>query len=159
MGQARLWLGGTALLPVLLGALLAQIAGVPRVAPAATSAIVLVSGRDDHGLLANPQVTLYDAPNSVTPLARVRDGSYARVLATRGTWQQIETLIPPQQRGWLDDYYLRGLAIRLDGGGQVTFAAARLNGDQVEIAVRPVEAAATAPFWVPAARLREVGAK
>ncbi len=159
MNQARLLLGGTALIPVVLGAVVAQVATVPSVARLPSSAIVLVSGRDDHGLLANPQVTLYDVPNSTTPVARVRDGSYARVLETRGTWQHIETIAPPQQRGWLDDYYLRGLAIRLDGGGQVTFADARLNADHVEIAVRPVEASATAPFWVPATRLREVGVK
>ncbi len=159
MAPARLLLGGTALIPVLLGTLVAQVATVPSAVPAPlTSAIVLVSGRDDHGLLADPLVTLYDAPNSTTPLARVRDGSYARVLETRGTWQHIVTIAAPQS-GWLDDYYLRGRAIRLDGGGQVTFAAARLTGDQVEIAVRPIEAPTTAPFWVPAARLREVGAK
>ena len=159
MPQARLLLGGTALIPVLLGALAAQVAGVPSATPAPTGTIVLISGRDDHGLLADPQVTLYDAPSSTTPVSRVRDGSYARVLATRGTWQHIETIAPPQQSGWLDDYYLRGRAIRLDGGGQVTFAAARLVGDHVEVAVRPIEAPNTAPFWVPAARLQEVGAK
>ncbi len=159
MAAARLLLGGTALIPVLLGTLVAQITSVPSAAPAPTSTIVLVSGRDDHGLLANPQVPLYDAPNGTTPVARVRDGSYARVLATRGTWQHIATIAQAPQSGWLDDYYLRGRAIRLDGGGQVTFADARLAGDRVEIAVRPVEAPATTPFWLSAARLQEVGAK
>ncbi len=159
MGYARLLLGGTALIPVLIGTALAQVGTVPIPTPAPHSPIVLVSGRDDHGLLANPQVALYSAVNGTTQVARVRDGSYARVLAEQGTWRQIETLTPPQQRGWIDDYYLRGRAVRLDGGGQVTFADARPAGDHLEIAVRPVEDPTAAPFWVATARLREVGAR
>ncbi|HEX6499411.1 MAG TPA: SH3 domain-containing protein [Micromonosporaceae bacterium] len=87
--------------------------------------LVLVSGRDDHGLLATPQVVLRDRPGDGAPVGRVPDGTLARVVATRGTWLEVRTAEGPSVDGWVDDFYLRGVvhlvgpaptcAVTLDG--------------------------------------------
>lgn len=130
---------------------------VPAPAPP-TAPIVLLSGRDDHGLLAQPFVTLAAAPNSPQPLGRVRDGTFMRVLEQRGTWMQVQMLAAPYQTGWVDDFYLRGRALRGDGQGQVIFVDARVAGGQLEIAVRPVERPDGEVQWLAASLLHEVGA-
>lgn len=132
-------------------------------APVTQHTIVLVSGRDDHGLLANKQVLLYPTPgDSATSGASsgaLPDGSFARVLEVRGSWLHIASIANPALNGWVDDFYLRSRALRLDGGGQVEFYDARVTNGQVEIAVRPVDQPTGPLFWLPASRLREVGAQ
>lgn len=69
--------------------------------------IVLVSGRDDHGLLVQKTVGLSRfAGGEVT--TRVPDGTLVRVEATRGEWLQVRTLERTAARGWVNDFYLRG---------------------------------------------------
>jgi hypothetical protein len=134
-----------------------------RPAPVTQHSIVLVSGRDDHGLQASKQVLLYPTPGD--PAAggpssgALPDGTFARVLEVRGSWLHIASLANPALNGWVDDFYLRSRALRLDGGGQVEFYDARLTNGQVEIAVRPVGQPDGPLFWLPASRLREVGAQ
>jgi hypothetical protein len=131
-------------------------------ATAATSAdnrIVLVSGRDDHGLLETPHIPLYPTPGSNAALALLHDGDFARVLEIRGNWLRIQALTPAQETGWIDDYYLRGKALRTDGGGQVEFAAARLVNEQVYIAVYPLGQKTEVITWLPNTALREVGVR
>lgn len=70
--------------------------------------LVLISGRDDHGLLATAQVTLRQRPDAGTPAAQANDGELARVVSTKGTWVEVRTVENPSVQGWVDDFYLRG---------------------------------------------------
>jgi hypothetical protein len=145
---------------VVLGALVAWLAAVTHAPqPSATSRqpIVLLSGRDDHGLLADPLVALAAAPNSQAAVGRIRDGSFVRVLEQRGDWMHVQQIAAPHVEGWVNDYYLRDRALRADGQGQVTFADAQLIDGQVSVAVRAVDRPDASPVWVAAALLREVG--
>ena len=145
-----------------LGVAVVYIAAAPGRAPQTAlpaQPIVLLSGRDDHGLLAQPFVTLTDAPDSRRPVGRVHDGTFMRVLEQRGTWLRVQAITAPHVEGWVDDFYLRGRALRADGAGQVMFVDARLDGEQLEIAVRPIDQPDAAPIWIAAPLLHEVGAQ
>lgn len=109
--------------------------------------LVLVSGRDDHGLTAQPRVELYDAPGGSEPVGEVADGTLVHVRRVVGTWLEVVTAEGPAASGWVDDYFLRGV-VRLvgpapscrtrlagqdvEGGTPVVVAAVR--GDQVLVA-------------------------
>jgi hypothetical protein len=69
--------------------------------------ILLVSGRDEHGLLAEPTVALSAEPEGA-PRHRVRDGTLVRVVESRGEWIRVRALDASHASGWLNDYYLRG---------------------------------------------------
>jgi hypothetical protein len=87
-------------------------AGPHSPAPAETGdgRLVLVSGRDDHGLPASERVTLRSQPAADARAAgEVPDGTLARVLAVRGTWLQVRTAEGANVQGWVDDFYLRGV--------------------------------------------------
>lgn len=71
--------------------------------------ILLVSGRDDHGLLAQRVVPLTREPDTEGGAsATVADGTLVRVVATRGEWARVKTLEGPRAEGWVNDFYLRG---------------------------------------------------
>jgi len=126
---------------------------------AATSGpVVLISGRDDHGLLAQPTLALVRAPGQSRAVATVPDATFARVLDEQGEWLRVQVIAAPQQVGWVNDYDLRSRALWLERGVQVEFIDARVVGTRLEVAVRPLGSAASAT-WVPAAQLREVGAR
>lgn len=76
--------------------------------------LVLVSGRDDHGMLAHDQVEVYDGPESSSVLGRIDDGTLARVVDVEGQWLQVETVEGDRVSGWVDDFFLRG-EVRLVG--------------------------------------------
>ncbi len=122
-----------------------------------TGPVVLVSGRDDHGLRALLAVPLQQTPEDTTVVGRVPDGFLARVLEQRGTWLKIQPLLLPATIGWVDDFYLRDRALRTDGGGQVLLVDAKVTAGQVQVAVRPVDQPTAPPTWVPASLLREIG--
>ena len=73
--------------------------------------ILLVSGRDDHGLVAQERVTLAAEPDATAGPedATVADGTLVRVVATRGEWTHVRSLEGPRAEGWVNDYYLRGV--------------------------------------------------
>jgi hypothetical protein len=81
--------------------------------------ILLVSGRDDHGLLVQDRVELSHDPGVVASHEHgthdVPDGALVRVLETRGEWIRVATLEGPRREGWLNDYYLRG-TVHVCGG-------------------------------------------
>lgn len=89
-------------------------ASPPARAGDGTGRIVLVSGRDDHGLLATPEVTVLTEPNGAVPAGAVGDGTLAEVVATRGQWLEVRTVEGLRAQGWVDDFYLRG-AVHLVG--------------------------------------------
>lgn len=76
--------------------------------------LVMVSGRDDHGLLAQEEVEVYGAPGDSVPLRRIADGTLVHVAEVEGTWLEVSTAEGPPARGWVDDYFLRG-ELRLVG--------------------------------------------
>lgn len=76
--------------------------------------LVLVSGRDDHGMAATDRVPLYDAPEGHRRVATVHDGTLAEVLSTDGQWLQVRAVEGGSQIGWVDDFFLRG-EVRLVG--------------------------------------------
>lgn len=71
--------------------------------------LLLLSGRDDHGLVAEPLVALSHLPDGGGHSHLVRDGTLVRVIATRGEWAHVRTLEGDIVDGWVNDYYLRGV--------------------------------------------------
>lgn len=88
--------------------------------------LVLVSGRDDHGMVVTDKVPLYDAPQGARQVGDVRDGTLVEVLETDGQWLQVSTVEGPDATGWVDDFVLRGEA-RLVGAPPS--CSVRLGGD------------------------------
>lgn len=76
--------------------------------------LVYVSGRDDHGALATESVAVHARPDGAE-VARVSDGTVARVLDTRGSWLLIDP-VDGRTGGWIDDYWLRGRVHLVDPG-------------------------------------------
>jgi len=76
--------------------------------------LAMISGRDDHGLVAQDKVPLYDAPNGVHVEGNVHDGTLVRVVQREGTAMRVTTLEGDRVIGWTDDFYLRG-QVRLVG--------------------------------------------
>jgi hypothetical protein len=71
--------------------------------------LVLVSGRDDHGLVATAQVPVYDGPGSSHRTGAVPDGTLAHVTGTDGSWLHVVTAEGRPVDGWVDDFFLRGM--------------------------------------------------
>ncbi|MGZ4445785.1 MAG: hypothetical protein ACXVEC_03820 [Nocardioides sp.] len=86
--------------------------GAPAAVP--EPRLVLVSGRDDHGFVAEDTVPLYDAADGGHQVAAVHDGMLAEVLSVDGQWLQVRTVEGPAAIGWVDDFFLRG-EVRLVG--------------------------------------------
>jgi hypothetical protein len=120
--------------------------------------VVLVSGRDDHGLLREHSVRLFREPGSAAVAGEVHDGRLARVIEARGQWLRVRALGAPAAEGWVDDFYLRDRAVQRDGG-QVELADAVQEGEALKIAVRPVGNARGPLTWVDPSALSEVGAQ
>jgi hypothetical protein len=123
-------------------------------APARQTA-VMVSGRDDHGLLARPAIGFQRSPTDATIVGSAQDGTFVTVLREDRSWLLVRTLVAPIEEGWVNDHDLRGVGV-LDGHAQVRFRGARQNGGGVEVLVIPVEGGEER--WVDAGRIREVGA-
>ncbi len=124
--------------------------------------IVLVSGRDDHGLLKQEYVPLQKSPTDKSVVAVVHDGAFARVVEQRGEWLLIQEIKLDQVNsisGWINDFYLRNRALRVDGGGQVEFDDAKVVNNQIVVAIRPVAEPTATPIWMASKLLREIGAK
>lgn len=78
-------------------------------APRPDGRLVLVSGRDDHGLVATTRVPVYAGPGSRRRVGSVPDGTLARVSRIRGSWLHVATAEGPPVQGWVDDFFLRGV--------------------------------------------------
>jgi hypothetical protein len=70
--------------------------------------VLIASGRDDHGLLAQKTVSLSAKPEGAA-VAEVPAGSLVAVVETRGEWIRVRAL-QGEAVGWVNDYYLRGVA-------------------------------------------------
>lgn len=139
-------------------------------ASAPADRLVLVSGRDDHGMVAAERVPLYTRVEGRTRAGTVTDGTYARVLATDGQWLHVRTVEGRRVTGWIDDFFLRGTSrlvgpvpsctVRLagrrePGGTPVVVRAVRGHRARVET-VAEAGASAVATGWVPRGALQEL---
>jgi hypothetical protein len=123
----------------------------------ASEPVVLVSGRDDHGLIQWSHLGLRKAPDDEAIVATVRDGTFARIRRSEGTWRLVRTVEREPQEGWIDDHYLRGVAADLARRTQVTFVDAAVREGEPMVLARPRSGGE--PYWIRAAELREVGAR
>lgn len=87
--------------------------------------MVLVSGRDDHGLLAQHAIDLLSAPDRGRAVASVEDGTLVAVLAGRDSWLRVRTLVGPPAGGWINDFHLRGIVHVVGADGCPARAARR----------------------------------
>jgi hypothetical protein len=141
---------------LLLVAALGLVAGSCGGSAPANGTIVLVSGRDDHGLVRQAAVGLARAPGETTYPASVPDGTFARIIEQRNEWLKVRA-IGSDQDGWVNDFYLRRVAVGLQPARQVTFLDAAVRDGAVMVQVRGREET-SAGIWVTASSLREVGA-
>ncbi|WP_323101416.1 hypothetical protein [Intrasporangium sp. YIM S08009] len=134
-------------------------------AVSSTAPLVLVSGRDDHGELASPDVAVFSAPGGSRPVGEVRDGTLARVVALEGTWLHVRTLEGPRVEGWVDDFYLRreihlvgaGPTCRATLGGHLLAAGEQAVVLDVRDGRARVQVArGSATGWVPRAAVHEL---
>lgn len=104
------------LVPALLGLLVAVTGcggaaagdGGPDEGGRPDGRLVLVSGRDDHGLLAQQTLPVYAAPGSRDRVGRIKEGTLAHVREIDGTWLHLVTAEGEAVQGWIDDFHLRG---------------------------------------------------
>ena len=142
---------------LLLAAALGLVAG--SCGGGASNAIVLVSGRDDHGLVYRAAVGLQRSPTDAALSGSVPDGTFARVVEHRGEWQRVRSVGPDPQEGWINDFYLRTAAVGLQPPRQVTFIDAAVRDGTVMVLVRPRDEPGASGTWVAASSLKEVGAR
>lgn len=124
---------------VLAGALLALAGCGEDVAPeerATDGRLVMVSGRDDHGLVATEQVDLRDEVDGRT-VASVPDGVLVDVLDREGQWLEVQAMEGARAVGWVDDFQLRG-ELRLVGAAPSC---------ESSLARRPVEGGTLVTVW------------
>ena len=76
-----------------------------------TRRVVMVSGRDDHGLVASPNIVLRSAPGGGDVVGRLPDGTLAQVREVHGNQVRVSA---SGVTGWVDDFALRG-ELRLAG--------------------------------------------
>ncbi|MGK2874939.1 MAG: hypothetical protein ACSLEW_04745 [Nocardioides sp.] len=163
-----------ALSTMLLAGIVASGCGGPAAAPDPVTAqpqpgdgrLVLVSGRDDHGMVALRRVPVYEEPEAGHVAAKIVDGTLARVVEIEGQWLRVETVEGPRLAGWVNDFYLRGearlvgpppsCAVRVDGSrrdGGTLVVVRELRDDRVLVeTVTPPSARG----WSPRADLQEL---
>jgi hypothetical protein len=146
----------TLLLVAALG-LVAGSCGGSAPASGASGRVVLISGRDDHGLVRQAAVGLARAPGETVFAASGPAGSYARVIEQRSEWLKVRA-VGSDQEGWVNGFYLRDVAVGLQPPRQVTFLDAAVRDGTVMVLVRPREDVGGTAAWVSASSLREVGA-
>jgi hypothetical protein len=127
--------------------------------PARPEAIVLVSGRDDHGLLEKPAVALQRSPTDLTVTGSVADGGFAHVLREDHSWLYVRSIAEPREEGWVNDHDLRAVAVLTTRNVQVVFVDAAVRDGAVMVLVRERQESPDRAVWVPAKALREVGAR
>lgn len=68
--------------------------------------ILLVSGRDDHGLLAADAVDVLDEPGGRL-IGQIPDDTLVQVLGEDNEWIEVRTLEGREVEGWVNDFHLR----------------------------------------------------
>jgi hypothetical protein len=103
----------------------------PQPVAAPERQVLLVSGRDDHGLVAEPMVGLVEEPDAGTPAAWVPDGTLVTVVEVSGEWAHVRSLEGDPADGWVNDFYLRGTAHLACTNEPVELLA--VSGDRVQV--------------------------
>lgn len=125
--------------------------------PLQPPAVVMISGRDDHGDLQRRAIGLQATPRDASITATALDGDIALVLRREGPWANVR-LVKSGEEGWVEDHYLRGEAVHHGAAPRrVRFLAAEREDGGVRVRVRYSDDASEA--WVNAASLKEVGAR
>lgn len=70
-------------------------------------AVVLVSGRDDHGVAVTDEVPLHDGPDGRV-VGVLHADTLVQVHEQRPPWLRVTTLEGDHRSGWVDDFSLRG---------------------------------------------------
>lgn len=117
--------------------------------------IVLVSGRDDHGVLVEPRIGVSRFVGGARR-AHVSDGTLVAVEAVHGEWLQVRALEGTGARGWVNDYYLRGTAhlVRRVPPFPLNAQVELLAVEGAKVQVRALESGRVG--WVPRAALAEL---
>ena len=125
--------------------------------------VLLVSGRDDHGLVELSRVPLLDDVDGRATTS-VEDGTLVRLLDVDGQWHRVQAL-EGGAGGWVDDFRLRGVAHlvgsgpscrpvlgarRVEAGAQVELLEVATGGVLVRLLAEPDEGGV-----VPVAALRQ----
>ncbi len=129
--------GRTPALLLLLGLLVAGCGGAASGDRSARpdGRLVLVSGRDDHGLVARERVPVYAAAGSSHRVGTVADGTLAHVAGTDGSWLHLVTAEGRPVDGWVDDFFLRGVVHLV---GPAPSCRARVDGRAVTAGLQVV---------------------
>jgi hypothetical protein len=123
----------------------------------ANPAVVMVSGRDDHGDLQRRAIGLQVSPREATIAATALDGDIALVLRREGPWAHLR-VVRSGEEGWVEDHYLRGEAVHHGATPRrVRLIGAEREDGGVRVRVRYADDASEA--WVSASALKEVGAR
>lgn len=112
MNVRRLGVGAVLLVLGLTTAVLATSGSDPGV----QRSLLMVSGRDDHGLVELTDVSLLSEPEGRS-VSTVPDGALVQVLDVDGTWHRVRAR-DGAATGWVDDYRLRGTVHLVGGGAQ-----------------------------------------
>ena len=97
--------------------------------------MVLVSGRDDHGLQVFPTLGLYGAPGTHQEVARVADATLVHVTEISGSWLHVVSAEGKPATGWIDDFHLRGVVHLV---GPAPSCRALVDGKPVEAGLQVV---------------------
>lgn len=134
-------------------------------------AVLLVSGRDDHGELVQQTVSLSATPDGPSA-AEVAAGSLVAVVETRSEWVRVRALRGGAS-GWVHDYFLRGVvhlvapvhgcpvpsrdAGAYEPNAQVELLGYERRGGALWVRARSVEGGREG--WVPARAVSELPAR
>lgn len=69
--------------------------------------VVLVSGRDDHGVVVTDSVAVHHAPDGHV-VGQLDAETLVQVLEEEPPWLRVTSLEGPRRTGWVDDFVLRG---------------------------------------------------
>lgn len=120
--------------------------------------VAMVSGRNDHGDLERNALGLQRSPTDTAVVGTVLDATFVRVTRRDGMWAYVAAA-GSSEEGWIADHYLRGEAVRHEPPPprRVTFLDLERRDGGVFVRVRFADDGSM--DWVPAASLREVGAR
>lgn len=106
--RSTLWVRGaaTAVAVVCLAAGLASGTS-PDSAAGDGLPVVLVSGRDDHGVVVTDSVPMHDAPDGQV-VGHLDTETLVQVHEEQPPWLRVTSLEGPRRTGWVDDFVLRG---------------------------------------------------
>lgn len=131
--------------------------------------LVMVSGRDDHGLVQTDDVPVHTDTTYSHVAGSIHDGTLVRVVQRDGMAMRVSTVEGPSVSGWLDDFHLRGqvrlvgapptCAVEVGGeelpGGTLALLYGA-KGSRVLVETQPSAGQEAHRGWVPRADVQEL---